>query len=147
MPSHVQSCLLVKISSSGRGPACPPVIIKERREPGSGNRGISTHHFSALERSAPCSVHQPLTDLFTAQSGLCLAARCTFKSSFDTPPPRLQLTVSAVSVRARGISTTVWPLYGRRKGGVGERGGEGAQRVAIEVAHYAGLDAACSLQP
>lgn len=87
MPSHVHSCLLVKISSSGRGPACPPVIIKERRESGSGNRGISTHHFSALQRSALRSVHQPLTDLFTAQSGLCLAARCTLKSSFDTPPP------------------------------------------------------------
>lgn len=30
MPSNHQSCLLVKISSSQYGPACPPVIIKEK---------------------------------------------------------------------------------------------------------------------
>lgn len=30
MPSNLQSCLLVKISSSHHGLACPPVIIKEK---------------------------------------------------------------------------------------------------------------------
>ena len=51
------------------------------------NGGISTHHFSSALNATLSAIHQPLTDLFTAQSGLCLAAQYTSKCSFDTPPP------------------------------------------------------------
>lgn len=65
--------------------ALPALQSSLKRKTGAGepNRGISTHQFSALY--TPLSaIHQPLTDLFTAQSGLCLAAHYTLKSSFDT---------------------------------------------------------------
>lgn len=40
MPSNLESRLLVKISSSQYGPACPPVIIKEK----DGSRGAQQRH-------------------------------------------------------------------------------------------------------
>lgn len=77
------------------------------------NRGINTHHFSAL--NAPLSaIHQPLTGLFTPQSGLCLAAQYTSKCSFDT----LSLSPCPIPSASpwfwpvHGNSKTVWPVYG-----------------------------------
>lgn len=48
------------------------------------NRGINTHHFSSARNAQLSAIHQPLTDLFTAQSELCLAANYASKCSFDT---------------------------------------------------------------
>lgn len=45
------------------------------------NKGISTHHFSSALNAQLLAIQQPLTDLFTAQNGLCLAVHCTSKCS------------------------------------------------------------------
>ena len=87
MPSNPQSCLLVKIFSSQYGPAALQSSLKRKTGAWDPNGGISTHHFSSALNATLSAIHQPLTDLFTAQSGLCLAAQYTFKCSFDTPPP------------------------------------------------------------
>lgn len=58
------------------------------------NRGIRTHQFSPALNTPLSAIHQALTDLFTTQSGFCLAARYTSKCSFDTlslSPPALSL--------------------------------------------------------
>lgn len=78
------------------------------------NRGINTHHFSSALNAPLSAIHQPLTDLFTAQSGLCLAAHYTSKCSFDTLSlsPCSILSVSLWFWPAHGNSRTVWPVYG-----------------------------------
>lgn len=58
--------------------------LKRKTGAGESNRGINTHHFSSPLNVPLSAIHQPLTDLFTAQSGLCLAAHYTSKCSFDT---------------------------------------------------------------
>lgn len=84
-PRHPTARAVSLLKSPVLSMALPALQSSLKRKMGAGepNRGISTHHFSA--QNAPLSaIHQPLTDLFTAQRGLCLAAHYTFKSSFDT---------------------------------------------------------------
>lgn len=113
-PCHPTSRAVSLLKSPVLSMALPALQSSLKRKTGAGepNRGISTHHFSAL--NAPLSaIHQPLTDLFTAQSGLCLAAHYTFKSSFDTlsllacPIPCLSLVLSS-SWNQQNCLATSW---------------------------------------
>lgn len=72
------------------------------------DRGINTHHFSSALNAPLKAAHRPLTDLFTAQSRLCLAAKCSSKRSFDT----------------HSLPAPVWPVCGCLSLTVGLQRGE-----------------------
>lgn len=121
MPSNLQSCLLVKISSSHHGLAYPPVIIKEKD---GSRRAQQRHQHASLlcsERSTfgnPPAPDGPIYctkwivfGLHTVLSNLHLIPSL----HFFLPPPHSLSPLVSLSPRfcpARGISRTVWTPYG-----------------------------------
>lgn len=137
MPSNLQSCLLVKISSSHHGLACPPVIIKEKD---GSRRAQQRHQHASLlcsERSTfgnPPAPDGPIYctkwivfGLHTVLSNLHLIPSLLFLFFFFTPAPR---TVSSVLSGLRNQQNCLDALRLVKKE---------AQRVANKVTHYAGL--------
>lgn len=139
MPSNLQSCLLVKISSSHHGLACPPVIIKEKD---GSRRAQQRHQHASLlcsERSTfgnPPAPDGPIYctkwivfGLHTVLSNLHL-----IPSLLSLPPAPLTvsscLSVSPVLSGPRNQHNCLDALRLVK---------EGAQRVANKVTHYAGL--------